>query len=319
MAVATSAAIGTGLAAAGAGAGVGTAVAAGAVAGGLSLASQRKQKKEAEAARRERERTIERSGALEPLEAQEVAEPDFQTPEELLASYIRGLTQQFPQAEALADQVNAASLENRDRAFNQVNPRFNESLGTLTDNVLSFASGRLPGDVVRNITDTANEDAFLRGFSTGQSGNGGNVFAGGNDAAANLALENLGLTSLDLSQRGTAQIPTVLAETRTTAGPIRTGADFFPDISLFQNQGNLVASSDLAFQQALFDREAAVSNATRRADFNRLLLDLNADNNANRVSNANAAATAQAVNSTAGAVLKGIELSGLGASTTRTT
>jgi hypothetical protein len=125
----------------------------------------------------------------------------------------------------------------------------------------------------------ANEDSYLKGFSYGKTGGGGNVYAGGNDAAANLALRNLGLSSLDMMKYGNALGQDVLGQTRSSRGRVVSTMDVAPDPAMFQQQMNNAAVADYNYRTDKSSYRAGMQNAPTQAALNRLTFQTGAQTN----------------------------------------
>jgi hypothetical protein len=139
--------------------------------------------------------------------------------------------------------------------------------------------GVLPADVRQQILQNANEDAYLKGFSYGKSGGGGNVYAGGNDAAANIALQNLGLSSLDMMKYGNALGQDVLSQTRASRGRVTSAMDVAPQPGLFQQQMNNAAIADYNYRTDRAAYRTGSENAITQAAANKLAFQTNAQAN----------------------------------------
>lgn len=232
------------------------AITAAAAVGGAAL-SARAQKKQAQA---QQQALNAQSEANANMTVPEVARP--QTAQEILAAYRNEVLGNFDPYSGAASMATDADTAKQRQAIALANPQYYSLLGQLSNNASSLNQGQLPGDVVQQITQQANQNSYLNGFTTG-SGAGGNAYAGSNSSDANLLLRNLGLTSLDAMKLGSSLSGQVMQETRAGAGNVTSVASILPNLSTFTN----AAQDQAQFQQALYNRDAAVANQPIQSNY----------------------------------------------------
>lgn len=103
----------------------------------------------------------------------------------------------LPQAQQLAGQINAFNAQQMQGLIDQLLPGFKSNLATAQASAGDLMAGKLPGDVVRSVTDLANARAVGGGY-------------GGSGLQHNLTLRDLGLTSLQAQQMGLNQFGSIL-------------------------------------------------------------------------------------------------------------
>jgi hypothetical protein len=184
----------------------------------------------------------------------EVAEPP--SAEEILAAYRNEIIGNFDAYKGIASKASAADSETQKASISSANPEYYGLQKQLNTNAEALNQGVLPDDVVQQVNSRANQNSYLRGFTTGQPGSGGNAFAGANSAGANLLLRNLGLTSLDAMKLGSNLTGQIQQEARAAAAPITKVASVLPGTGMFQT----AAENQASFNQALYNRDAAVNN-----------------------------------------------------------
>lgn len=211
------------------------------------------------------------SGVFDPMAIPEPTKLEVPSAPEILSSWRGEVTSKFPEYDKIAGMENQSSQAAARTANLQANPDYYTALNQLTNNALAAGKGRLPDDVKESILRNTNDNAYLQGFSYGKSGGGGNVYAGGNDAAANLALRNLGVSSLDMMKYGDSLSQGVLEQSRASRGDIVSAKDVLPTQGFFQDQMNAAAIAEYNFgtDQSMF--KAGVANAPRQAGYNQLL------------------------------------------------
>lgn len=245
-------------------------------AAGIGAASASHQAKKA---RRANARTLadaEGAGAFEPLALPEPQELDVPSAEEIMAHWRGEVTTKFPEYEGIAGKLNTSEQAAARAANLAANPMYYDVLNRVTTNAQQAASGAIPKDVQANIKRTANEDAYLKGFNYGAPGgrSGAGTFAGGNDAAANLALRNIGLTSLDIMKYGNQLSGNVLEQSRASRGEIISAKDVIPNPALFQDQMNASAIAEYNFASDKAAFKAGSQNAPIQAAYNKLALQM---------------------------------------------
>lgn len=250
-----------------------------AVAGGVANASAAKKAKKAN---NSLVSSATKSGAFNPLAIPKPQELHVPTAESVLASWRGEVTNQFPAYDAIADKLNVSEQDAARYANTAANPSYYGVLDQITSNALQASRGEIPADVRANILRQANEDSYLRGFSYGTPSGGSSQYAGGNDAAANLALRNLGLTSLDMMKYGDALGGQVLDQSRLSRGTVMSAKDVVPTPQIFQDQMNASAIAQYNFATDTAGYNAAKINAPIQAAYNKLALQMGvtAQNNA---------------------------------------
>ena len=245
---------------------VGTAVAGG-------IANSRSAKK-AKSANNALVSSAEKAGAFRPLAIPKPQELHVPSAESILASWRGEVTGQFPAYDAIADKLNVSEQDAARYANSAANPAYYGVLDQLTSNALQMSRGNIPDDVKQNLLRQANNDSYLRGFSYGTPGGQSQQFAGGNEAAANLALRNLGLTSLDMMSRGDALGQQVLDQSRLSRGTVMSAKDVIPTSDIFANQMNASAVAEYNYATDKAGYQAATKNAPIQAAFNKLALQM---------------------------------------------
>jgi hypothetical protein len=178
--------------------GIGTAISAGsAISGAAGSRKAAKNQKQAFAA-------AEKGGAFDPLVIAKPQKLKVPSVGGIMGQYRQDVTQNYGGYEDIAQRFSASEQASNRAATQAANPNYYNVLQQLSNTAMQAGKGMLPADVRQQILQNANEDSYLKGFSYGKTGGGGNVYAGGNDAAANLALRNLGLSSLDMMKYGNA-------------------------------------------------------------------------------------------------------------------
>lgn len=243
---------------------------------------------QAKKARKRNEATLtaaEKAGAFEPLALPEPQELDVPSAEEILKSWRGEVTTFFPEYDKIGTDLNVSEQAAARYANKAANPQYYSILDQVSTNALQAGRGVIPKDVQQNILRNANEDAYLRGFSYGGPGDrGGNVFAGGNDAAANLALRNLGLTSLDMMKYGDALSGAVLEQSRAGRGQVISAKDTVPTPQIFQDQMNAEAIAQYNFATDKAAYAAGSQNAPIQAAYNKLALQMGVQGQNNALS-----------------------------------
>lgn len=232
-------------------------------------------------------------GAFKPLKVPEPAEVEFAAPEEVLGRWRGEVTGHFPEYSHIADLQNVDEQKAAQKANLMANPDYYSLLGAQSNLAQSYARGEIPADVKEQIFNNASENALTRGFSYGRSGGGGNTYANGNDASANLALKNLGLTSLDLTKVGSSMISENLGQSRASRGRVISATDVLPTQAFFVDQMNMVSQGDYMNEQNQNNYEAAKANAPQQAAYNQMLFRQNMMTNQQAQSNAQSAAQSQ--------------------------
>lgn len=184
----------------------------------------------------------------------EVAEPP--SAEEILAAYRNEIIGNFDAYKGIASKASEADSATKRASITSANPEYYGLQKELNTNAEALNRGVLPNDVVQQVNSRANQNSYLRGFTTGNPGAGGGAFAGANSADANLLLRNLGLTSLDAMKLGSNLTGQIQQEARAAAAPITQVASILPGTGMFQT----AAENQSEFNQALFNRDAAVNN-----------------------------------------------------------
>lgn len=237
--------------------------------------------------------SAEKAGAFNPLAIPKPQELHVPPAEQILSSWRGEVLGQFPAYDQIAGKLNDSEQAAARKANTAANPEYYNALNQLTVNALQASRGNIPDDVKQNLLRQANEDSYLRGFSYGTpGGSGGNVFAGGNDAAANLALRNLGLSSLDMMKYGDALTGNVLDQSRASRGTVLSAKDVTPTPQIFQDQMNASAVAQYNYATDKAGYTAATKNAPIQAAYNKLALQMGvqAQNNnlSAQVTNSNA-------------------------------
>ena len=257
---------------------LGTAISAGsAISGAIGARKARKNQQRAFSA-------AESAGAFDPLA---IAKPErLKVPGagQIMGSYRQDIAQNYGGYEDIAQRYATSEQEATRQANQAANPNYYNILQQLSNTAMQAGRGMLPDDVKQQILQNANEDAYLKGFSYGKSGGGGNVYAGGNDAAANLALRNLGLSSLDMMKYGNALSQDVLGQTRSSRGRAVSTMDVTPDPALFQQQMNNSAIADYNYRTDRAGYRAGMQNAPAQAALNKLSFQTGAQTNQTAIS-----------------------------------
>lgn len=251
----------------------GTALSAGsAISGAIGSRKAQKNQRQAFSA-------AESAGAFDPLVLAKPERLKVPGAGQIMGSYRGDIQQNYGQYEDIAQRYSASEQEATRSATEAANPNYYNVLQQLSNTALQAGRGVLPDDVKQQILQNANEDSYLKGFSYGKSGGGGNVYAGGNDAAANLALRNLGLSSLDMMKYGNALGQDVLGQTRSSRGRVTSTMDVAPDPALFQQQMNNAAIADYNYRTDRAGYRAGMQNAPTQAALNRLTLQTGSQTN----------------------------------------
>lgn len=249
-----------------------------------SISSAQKAKK----AQRNAFNQAQEAGAFDPMALPKPQELEVPSAESILGRWRNEVTGNYPAYDKISDNFNRSEQDAARYANQQANPRYYDVLNQITGNALSASRGELPADVKAEILRNASEDSYLRGFSYGTSGGGGNVFAGGNAADANLALRNLGLSSLDMMRYGDALGQDVLGQSRSSRGRVMSAVDVSPNTQIFQDQMNAaaVAKYNYAVDKAAY--KAGTENAAAYAAQNKLAFQTGVQANAQRLDQASA-------------------------------
>lgn len=251
----------------------GTALSAGsAISGAIGSRKAQKNQRQAFSA-------AESAGAFDPLVLAKPERLKVPGAGQIMGSYRGDIQQNYGQYEDIAQRYSASEQAANRSATEAANPNYYNVLQQLSNTALQAGRGVLPDDVKQQILQNANEDSYLKGFSYGKSGGGGNVYAGGNDAAANLALRNLGLSSLDMMKYGNALGQDVLGQTRSSRGRVVSTMDVTPDPALFQQQMNNAAIADYNYRTDKSSYRAGMQNAPTQAALNRLTLQTGSQTN----------------------------------------
>lgn len=253
-------------------------------------------------------------GAFGPLAVAEPAEINYASPQEILAQWRGEVTGNFPEYSKIAASLNEDEQKAAIKANQMQNPNYYGLLGHMSNQANDYLSGKLPGDVQANILNTANENAYLRGFSYGKPGGGADVYAGGNSADANLALKNLGLTSLDLSKLGFDMGTSVLNESRAGRGRVISATDTIPTQVFFADQMNKQAEGAYMNDQNQNNYEAALQNAPQQAAYQQLMFRSNAASNDAAIRAQQANTYAQIAGTLANTYARNASVSGSGSS-----
>jgi hypothetical protein len=243
-----------------------------AVAGAVS--ANRAQKKQEQAMN-----AAEQGGAFDPLKIAKPQKLKVPSAGGIMGQYRQDVTQNYGGYEDIAQRFSASEQAATRAATEAANPNYYTVLQQLSSTAMQAGKGMLPADVRQQILQNANEDAYLKGFSYGKSGGGGNVYAGGNDAAANIALQNLGLSSLDMMKYGNALGQDVLSQTRASRGRVTSAMDVAPQPGLFQQQMNNAAIADYNYRTDRAAYRTGSENAITQAASNKLAFQTNAQAN----------------------------------------
>jgi hypothetical protein len=255
----------------------GTALSAGSAISG-AIGSRKAQKNQQQAFS-----AAEEAGAFDPLVLAKPERMNVPGAGQIMGSYRGDIQQNYGQYEDIAQRYSASEQAATRAATEAANPNYYNVLQQLSNTALQAGRGVLPEDVKQQILQNANEDAYLKGFSYGKTGGGGNVYAGGNDAAANLALRNLGLSSLDMMKYGNALGQDVLGQTRSSRGRVVSTMDVAPDPALFQQQMNNAAIADYNYRTDRAAYRTGSENAITQAATNKLAFQTNAQTNQNAI------------------------------------
>ena len=258
--------------------GLGAVVSAGtAISGAIGARKARKNQQRAFSA-------AESAGAFDPLA---IAKPErLKVPGagQIMGSYRGDIQQNYGGYEDIAQRYATSEQEATRQANQAANPNYYNILQQLSNTAMQAGRGMLPDDVKQQILQNANEDSYLKGFSYGTTGGGGNVYAGGNDVAANLALRNLGLSSLDMMKYGNALGQDVLGQTRSSRGRVTSAMDVTPDPALFQQQMNNASIADYNYRTDRAGYRAGMQNAPTQAALNKLSFQTGAQTNQTAIS-----------------------------------
>lgn len=216
----------------------------------------------------------ENSGAFDPLAIPKPQELKVPSAQEILSSWRGEVNGNFPAYDEIAGKLNTSEQAAARYANTAANPQYYTALDSITSNALQASSGKIPDDVRQNLLRQANEDSYLRGFNYGTPGGKSAGYAGGNDAAANLALRNLGLTSLDMMKYGDTLTQGVLDQSRQSRGSIISAKDTVPTTDIFANQMNASAIAQYNFASDKANYAAASANAPIQAAYNKLALQM---------------------------------------------
>lgn len=251
----------------------GAAVSAGAAVAG-TISSSRAQKKQEKAMNAAQE-----GGAFDPLKIPKPQKLKVPSAGGIMGSYRNDIQQNYGGYEDIAQRFTGSEQAATRAATEAANPNYYNVLQQLSSTAMQAGKGMLPADVRQQILQNANEDAYLKGFSYGKSGGGGNVYAGGNDAAANIALQNLGLSSLDMMKYGNALGQDVLSQTRASRGRVTSAMDVAPNPALFQQQMNNAAIADYNYRTDRAAYRTGSENAITQAASNKLAFQTGAETN----------------------------------------
>lgn len=233
-------------------------------------------------AQKNQQRTMaaaEAGGAFDPLVLPKPQRLKVPSAGGIMGSYRQDVTQNYGGYEDIAQRFTGSEAAATRAATEAANPNYYNVLQQLSNTAMQASKGVLPADVRQQILQNANEDAYLKGFSYGKSGGGGNVYAGGNDAAANIALQNLGLSSLDMMKYGNALGQDVLSQTRASRGRVTSAMDVAPNPALFQQQMNNAAIADYNYRTDQAGYRAGMQNAPTQAALNKLTFQTGAQTN----------------------------------------
>ena len=221
----------------------------------------------------------EAGGAFDPLVLPKPQRLKVPSAGGIMGQYRQDVTQNIGGYEDIAQRFSGSEAAAVRTATEAANPNYYNVLQQLSNTAMQAGKGVLPADVRQQILQQANEDAYLKGFSYGKTGGGGNVYAGGNDAAANIALQNLGLSSLDMMKYGNALGQDVLSQTRASRGRVTSAMDVAPDPSLFQQQMNNAAIADYNYRTDQAGYRARMQNAPTQAALIKLTFQTGAQTN----------------------------------------
>jgi len=253
--------------------GIGTAISAGsAISGAVGSRKAAKNQKQAFAA-------AEKGGAFDPLVIAKPQRLKVPSVGGIMGQYRQDVAQNYGGYEEIAQRFSASEQASNRAATQAANPNYYNILQQLSNTAMQAGKGMLPADVRQQILQNANEDAYLKGFSYGKSGGGGNVYAGGNDVAANIALQNLGLSSLDMMKYGNALGQDVLTQTRASRGRVTSAMDVAPQPALFQQQMGNAAIADYNYRTDQATYRAGMQNAPQQAALNKLTFQTGAQTN----------------------------------------
>jgi hypothetical protein len=168
----------------------GTALSAGSAISG-AIGSRKAQKNQQQAFS-----AAEEAGAFDPLVLAKPERMNVPGAGQIMGSYRGDIQQNYGQYEDIAQRYSASEQAATRAATEAANPNYYNVLQQLSNTALQAGRGVLPEDVKQQILQNANEDAYLKGFSYGKTGGGGNVYAGGNDAAAGQSSNRMALESL---------------------------------------------------------------------------------------------------------------------------
>ena len=243
-----------------------------AVAGAVSSSKAQKKQEQAMNAAQE-------GGAFDPLKIPKPQKLKVPSAGGIMGSYRNDIQQNYGGYEDIAQRFTGSEQAATRAATEAANPNYYNVLQQLSSTAMQAGKGMLPADVRQQILQNANEDAYLKGFSYGKSGGGGNVYAGGNDAAANIALQNLGLSSLDMMKYGNALGQDVLTQTRASRGRVTSAMDVAPNPALFQQQMNNAAIADYNYRTDRAAYRTGSENAITQAASNKLAFQTGAQTN----------------------------------------
>jgi hypothetical protein len=243
-----------------------------AVAGAVSSSKAQKKQEQAMNAAQE-------GGAFDPLKIPKPQKLKVPSAGGIMGSYRNDIQQNYGGYEDIAQRFTGSEQAATRAATEAANPNYYNVLQQLSSTAMQAGKGMLPADVRQQILQNANEDAYLKGFSYGKSGGGGNVYAGGNDAAANIALQNLGLSSLDMMKYGNALGQDVLSQTRASRGRVTSAMDVAPNPALFQQQMNNAAIADYNYRTDRAAYRTGSENAITQAASNKLAFQTGAQTN----------------------------------------
>ena len=239
-----------------------------------AVSSSRAQKKQDQAMNSAQE-----GGAFDPLKIPKPQRLKVPSAGKIMGSYRGDIQQNYGGYEDIAQRFTGSEQAATRAATEAANPNYYNVLQQLSNTAMQAGRGMLPDDVKQQILQNANEDSYLKGFSYGTTGGGGNVYAGGNDAAANLSLRNLGLSSLDMMKYGNALGQDVLSQTRASRGRVTSTMDVAPNPNLFQQQMNDAAIADYNYRTDQAAYRAGSENAIPQAASNKLAFQTNAQTN----------------------------------------
>jgi hypothetical protein len=243
-----------------------------------------------------------KAGAFRPLAIAKPERLNVPAAESILSSWRGEVSGQFPAYDAIADKLNVSEQDAARYANTAANPNYYNVLNQLTSNALQASRGEIPADVRQNVLNQANEDSYLRGFSYGTPSGGSRSYAGGNEAAANLALRNLGLTSLDMMKYGDQLGGQVMDQSRASRGTVMSAKDVVPTSDIFGNQMNAGAMADYNYRTDKQTYTAARKNAPIQAAYNKLALQMGVQQQNNALSGMAASNNAQLAMSAAQAL-----------------